>query len=325
MITKIFEVSDNLKQIITECSEILQKGGLVAFPTETVYGLGANPFNISAVNKIFEVKGRPKDNPLIFHVSSLEWIEKLAYLSKKEYEIIEKFFPGPLTLVLKSKIDKKFTFNLNTIAIRMPDNLIALKLIDRCDFPIVAPSANLSGKPSPTKVSHIVDDFYGKIDAIIDGGETVYGIESTVIDVTEYPYKILRYGAVPIEDIIETGFDLVFPDSEDLLKRSPGTRYRHYAPAADLIIVTNEDNFDNYRDILREKRCGYIGIRDFVEMNFHHKEIFRDEREYSKYLYAVMRYFDALKIEIIFAQSLPEEGLGRAINDRLRKASVKFK
>ena len=325
MITKIFEVSDNLNQIITECSEILKKGGLVAFPTETVYGLGANPFNISAVNKIFEVKGRPKDNPLIFHVSSLEWIEKLAYLSKKEYEIIEKFFPGPLTLVLKSKIDKKFTFNLDTIAIRMPDNLIALKLIDKCDFPVVAPSANLSGKPSPTKVSHIVDDFYGKIDAIIDGGETVYGIESTVIDVTEYPYKILRYGAVTIEDITETGFELVFPDSEDLLKRSPGTRYRHYAPSADLIIVTNEDNFDNYRDILREKRCGYIGIQDFMYINFHHKEIFRDAREYSKYLYAVLRYFDALKIEVIFAQSLPEEGLGRAINDRLRKASVKFK
>lgn len=323
MVTKVFKVSDNLNHIILECAEILKKGGLVAFPTETVYGLGANPFNLFSVEKIFKVKGRPKDNPLIFHISSLAWVEKLAFLTNKEYEIIENFFPGPLTIVLKSKIDKAYTFGLSTIAIRMPDNFIALKLIEVSNFPIVAPSANLSGKPSPTQVSHVINDFSGKIDAIIDGGETVYGVESTVIDVTEYPYKVLRFGAIPIEEIMDKGFDLVLPDKKDLLKRSPGTRYRHYAPEAEVIVISDENELYNYLDLLDKKRCVYMGLNDVSRFVFFYKEIFKNEENYCKYLYSTFRYFDAIKVDVIFAELLPETGLGRTINDRLRKASLK--
>ncbi len=320
MVTKVFSISDNINQIIAQCISILKMGGLVAFPTETVYGLGAMAFDLTGVNKIYEVKGRPKDNPLIYHVSSIDWIEKLAKLSEKEYKIIEKFFPGPLTLVLNSKIDKSFTFNLNTIAIRMPDNLIALKLIKECGSPIVAPSANLSGRPSPTKVEHVIEDFLGKIDAIIDGGETVYGIESTVIDATSYPYRLLRLGATPIEDIRECGFEIQAVDSSELLKRSPGTRYRHYAPRGKLIIIEKIEDLKKHKEVMEYKRCGYMGISVFEGITICQKEIFRDDREYSRYLYATLRYFDALNIEVIFAEALPEVGLGRAINDRLRRA-----
>lgn len=323
MKTKIFKLSDSLEKICSECADILKSGGLVAFPTETVYGLGANPFDLSAVEKIYRVKGRPKDNPLIFHISNIDWLNRLGYLSERDRLLVENFFPGPLTIILKSKIDNKYTFNLHTIAIRMPDNLIALKLIEKFGFPIVAPSANLSGKPSPTKVEHVIEDFDGKIDAIIDGGETVYGIESTVIDATQYPYKLLRHGAVPLEDIRDKGFEVTELVDEELKKRSPGTRYRHYAPKGELIIIKNRDDFEPFKNIIENKKCGFMGIKDYVDIPFFKKEIFKDIQEYSRLLYSTLRYFDALGIEVIFGQFVHNRGIGRAINDRLKRASGK--
>lgn len=322
MNTKLFDLTIGLDKVASEAAEILKNGGIVAFPTETVYGIGANPFNLDAVKKIYYIKGRNSDNPLIFHVSKPETIYEIAEVPTKVEKIIKNFMPGPLTLVLKSKIDKKFTFGLETIAVRIPDNLIALRLIDRFSLPIVAPSANISGKPSGTHFKHVVQDFLGKVDVIIDGGHTVYGIESTVIDVTSEPFLLLRPGAFSFEELQEVGVDIVLPHKKEMLKRSPGTRYRHYAPNAVVISVQYSDNFSEIVSAYKGRNIAYIGIND-PSFKFAKTFIFNDIYEYARLLFSTFRYLDAIGIEIILAELPEKSGIGVAVADRITRASEK--
>lgn len=322
MMTRIFSTKEDLIFISKECGKILKYGGIVVFPTETVYGIGADAFNVDAVKKIYKIKGRAKDNPLIFHICNYEMLKTLGILNPLSLKLIRHFWPGPLTLVLKSKIHKKYTFNLDTVAIRMPENIIALKLIESLQFPVVAPSANISGKPSGTDFSHVLQDFDGKVDAIIDGGKTVYGIESTVLDVTLDKPVLLRPGAIPIEDIESLGVKVLMPERTELKKRSPGTRYRHYAPELPLYLVEKERELLNLLKNLKDKKVGFMGIERY-NASFDKEIIFKDMNEYGSMLFSTLRYLDSLDLDCIVA-FLPEKtGIGRAIRDRLMRASEK--
>lgn len=228
--------------------EILKNGGIVAFPTETVYGLGASAWNPEAIRKIYETKGRPSDNPLIVHVSSIEMVKDFAQVIPSEAEILmEAFWPGPLTLIFKKKPEvlDVITAGLDTVAIRMPNHPVALSLIAEAG-PLVAPSANTSGKPSPTKAIHVLDDF-GPDFPVIDGGSCEVGIESTVMDVSEKPFHIYRPGKVDkssIEQIIGEEINVWKPEKENLKPRSPGMKYTHYSPDAQVRWLTTDDSMD---------------------------------------------------------------------------------
>jgi L-threonylcarbamoyladenylate synthase len=235
------------RKIIERAAKIIKKGGLVAFPTETVYGLGANALNKKAVKKIFEVKKRPLDNPIIVHIADFKNLKKLAKRIPKEAEILaKKFWPGPLTFVLFKKkiVPNEVTGGQNTVAIRMPKNKIALELIKKSGVPIAAPSANLAGRPSPTEAKHVFEDFGEKIDLILDGGKTKIGVESTVLDLTKKSPEILRPGGASFEELKKNLPNLRLHPSLLGKKlrgkpKSPGMRYRHYAPKAELILAKN--------------------------------------------------------------------------------------
>jgi L-threonylcarbamoyladenylate synthase len=232
---------------IALAAEFLRKGELVAFPTETVYGLGAPIFNPEAMAKIYLAKGRPSDNPLIAHIASLDQIDLIARdIPPAFYLLAKKFFPGPLTVVLKKhpSVPSIVSGGLDTIAIRMPSHPIAQELIKAVGQPLVAPSANLSGKPSSTTVQHVVNDFEGKIEAVIDGGPTEYGVESTVVSLVAEPC-LLRLGAVPKAAIEAVVGPLGEATSEGKLS-SPGTRYRHYAPEARIKLFANQEDLKSY-------------------------------------------------------------------------------
>jgi len=241
---------------ISEAAEFLRKGELVAFPTETVYGLGAPIFNSEAIAKIYLAKGRPSDNPLIAHIASLDQIHQIARDVPPEFYLLaEKFFPGPLTVVLKKQasVPPIVSGGLDTIAVRMPRHRIALELIAAAGEPLVAPSANLSGKPSSTTAQHVAADFEGKIAAVIDGGATEFGIESTVISLIGEPC-LLRLGAVPQAEIEKVlGKPLAQPSAQSKLS-SPGMRYRHYAPVAQVKLFACKDELDLYLEKAPEMR-----------------------------------------------------------------------
>jgi len=320
MKTRIFKLNEGIDYVTDRCAEILSKGGIVIFPTETVYGIGADAFNLDAVNRIFEVKGRKKDNPLIFHISHIETLYELAELPDNVKKIADEFMPGPLTLVLKSKVDKKYTFGLDTIAVRMPDNLIAIKLIKKLSSPIVAPSANISGRPSGTEFTHVLDDFDGKVEAIIDGGKTVFGVESTVIDVTVEPFLLLRAGAVSLDELAEKGVNVSIPESVEVLKRSPGTRYKHYAPEAAVIPFETETQIRKLLEKFSDKKVALLGTSRF-KGRFFKTVIFDNISDYARLLYSTFRYMDAAGVDVIFAQLPENKGLGLAIRDRIIRAS----
>ncbi|NMA48987.1 MAG: threonylcarbamoyl-AMP synthase, partial [Tissierellia bacterium] len=256
MKTKIRKLDPNNidKKILNEAVQIVRAGGTVVFPTETVYGLGANGLNEEAVMKIFKAKGRPADNPLILHIYSIGHVEALVKnIPETAEKCMEAFWPGPLTILFKksSKVPKIITAGLDTVAIRMPKNNIALELIKEANIPIAAPSANVSGRPSPTSAKHVIDDLDGKVDMIIDGGDTGIGIESTVLDLSGDIPVILRPGAVTIEDLKKiipnvkfdpsTSFDAgTSQEDENIFPKSPGQKYRHYAPKAEMILFTGD-------------------------------------------------------------------------------------
>ncbi len=310
-------------------AKIIREGGLVAFPTETVYGLGADALNSRAVRKIFEAKGRPADNPLIVHVSDFEVIEELAFVTETARKLMKKFFPGPLTLVLKKKdvVPDITTGGLDTVAIRMPDHQIALKLIELTETPVAAPSANLSGKPSPTRAEHVIEDFYGKIDCIIDGGETKIGLESTVVDARKEPVEILRPGAVTADELSEV---VEVTDFKSGIARSPGMKYRHYSPRAELIVLACETDAGErverkileLAEELREKglRVG-IAARDTRNLKgFEVVELGRSVEEVAKRLFSALRELDRRGVDVIITEGVKEEGLGAAVMNRLKKA-----
>lgn len=303
-------------------AQLIKKGELVAFPTETVYGLGADALNAQAVRKIFVVKGRPLDNPLIVHIAYAEQVEELARdVPELARKLMKAFFPGPLTLVLKRSplVPKETTAGLDTVAIRMPANRVALELI-KASTPIAAPSANLSGKPSPTRAEHVLEDFHSKIACIIDGGECRIGLESTVVLPEEEKIKILRPGGITKEQLEKFGeVELAVAGDRPL---SPGMKYRHYSPEAELWIARDVDLA--VREALAlGKRVGVVA-RKKPEEEVEFYPAGRTLREYASRLFHALRELDSRGVDIIIAEAVEERGIGLAIMNRLKKAATRI-
>jgi L-threonylcarbamoyladenylate synthase len=327
---------------IRAAAEVIRKGGLVAFPTETVYGLGADALNAKAVKRIYAAKKRPLDNPIIVHVASKREIRQLVEeIPVKAEKLMTVFWPGPLTLVLKAseKVPEATTGGLGTVAVRMPKHNVALALIRESGVPIAAPSANLSGRPSPTAANHVKQDLNGRIEMILDGGPTSIGVESTVLDLTVDPPQILRPGGTPYEELLKVlGQVELHPDvlAEKRIRiakvTSPGMKHRHYAPKAELILVegTFEATAKKVQQIAdyqkkADKKVGVLAT-DETKSGYRADMIKSlgarmDSASVARSLFRLLREFDDEKVDIIVAEGVPLEGLGLAVMNRLRKAS----
>ncbi len=317
------------QEAIQLAASIIRNGGLVAFPTETVYGLGADAMNENAVRKIFEAKGRPADNPCIVHVDSHDMLDRVASsVGAKAERLIEKFWPGPLTLVLERKpeVAPSVSAGLATVAVRMPGNRIALELIRVARTPIAAPSANASGRPSPTTAAHVLEDLGGRIDLILDGGTTNIGIESTVLDVTSDPPMILRPGWITQEMLSEAVGPIERAASGEKLRRSPGTRHRHYSPRARVILIEHgsPDFIEQVcKTHLKEGAVGFIGHTPVAidAADFHSIQLGSTARDYAYSIYAALRELDERNPSVVVIEGIFEQGEGTAVMDRLRRAS----
>ena len=317
-------------------ADIIKNGGLVAIPTETVYGLGANGLDEKAVAKIFEAKGRPQDNPLILHISGPEQIELFCHhIPQKAYDLAEAFWPGPLTIVLPAKecVPKRTTGGLSTVAVRCPDHDTAREIIRLAGVPIAAPSANISGKPSTTTAQHVLHDHDGKIDMIVDGGSCRVGVESTIVDLTEERPRLLRPGGIGPEELIAVLGDLVVDKavtdevSKDEVVKAPGMKYRHYAPQEPVVIVSGS----------REKAAEYIhrhfepGDRvlcfeeelplyaDCAPLSYGQEA---DVNTLSAGLFAALRELDNPQIHQVYARCPVGGGVAYAVQNRLKKAAA---
>lgn len=317
---------------IERAAQIIRSGGLVAFPTETVYGLGANALNENAVRKIFIAKDRPFDDPLIVHIAHAQQLALLArHIPERVWDLTEKFWPGPLTLVLPKtdKVPPVTTGGLDTIAVRAPAHTVAQRLIELSGCPIAAPSANRFGRPSPTTAQHVLEDLDGRIDLILDGSPTPIGVESTVLDLTQDPPMILRPGGVTCEALQEILGEvrLLNSSASEAAKRSPGTRWRHYAPQAKLVLAEPHE-LEQVVTQLREsgQRVGVLGRRSRLQCSpvpsvLSVIQMPLDLSEYAQRLFAALRELDAQGVDVIVVERIEERGLGRAIMDRLRRAS----
>jgi L-threonylcarbamoyladenylate synthase len=320
------------KRLILTAAEALRRGGLVAFPTETVYGLGADALNADAVRQIFVAKGRPLDNPIIIHIASVADLQALiSHVPRRASLLIDKFWPGPLTLILRKSPDvpDDVTGGLDTVAVRMPRNKIALALIRALGHPIAAPSANLSGRPSGTTAGHVLQDFAGKIDVILDGGPVAVGVESTVLDLSRKPPAILRPGAVTQEDLEPLLGRVVMGRGTENKRRSPGTRYRHYSPRARVTLVEPGDETAIARLVdqhAREKKKVAVVARHFTSSG-KARPIVRimpqELEEYARRIFAVLRELDELAVDEIVIEKTEEKGIGVAIMDRLKRAAAR--
>lgn len=345
MLTEVVEIEE--KNIDSKAAENLEKagniikeGGLVAFPTETVYGLGGDALNPDSSRKIYAAKGRPSDNPLIVHVCRFEDVEKIvSEVPEAARKLAEAFWPGPLTMIMNKngKVPYETTGGLDTVAIRMPDNQIALKLIEKSGGFIAAPSANTSGRPSPTLARYCVEDLSGKIEMIIDGGQVGIGLESTIVDLTSEVPMILRPGYITaqmLEDVLgEIAIDRTIIDSSSTQKpKAPGMKYRHYAPKGELTIVqgTQEQVVEYINDRTKEaalegKRVGVIGTD--ATKSLYDAEIVKsvgsrdDEKTIAHELFKVLREFDDENIDVMYSESFDDSGIGQAIMNRLLKAA----
>ncbi len=340
--TKIIKVDpENLKEErVKEAAKIIKRGGTVAFPTETVYGLGANGLDERAVERIFKAKGRPQDNPLILHIAFKEQLEELVEdIPEEAFKIMEKFWPGPLTLIFKksAKVPDKITGGLSTVAIRMPDNKIALKIIELAGIPIAAPSANTSGRPSPTNASHVVEDLCSKINMVVDGGSTGIGVESTVLDMSGEIPMVLRPGGITYEDLklLINNVELdksIIKDDENIIPKSPGQKYKHYAPKGEMTVfsgdVENMVSSINYfakKYIKEGKKVGIMATEETKSRYSKGTVLVMGSREnkesIAKNLFNIIREFDNLDVDIILAEGIDTIGIGRAIMNRMKKAS----
>lgn len=322
--------------IIDQAAAIIKNGGIVAFPTETVYGLGADATSSKAIAKIFEIKGRPPDNPLIAHVHSLEQARAITkFMPQLAEKLAQSFWPGPLTLVLKKNaiVSDVATAGLETLAVRVPSNRIALQLIKRAAVPIVAPSANLSGLPSPTEAAHVAEDVGDMIDMIIDGGHTRYGIESTVVDVSTEMPVILRLGTIPQEDIEMVVGEVSISGMSDEAPKAPGMKYTHYSPAAKVILVKQPGIIKKTHDLYKDnKRAGRkVAIMSFTDYAANLNGLdqialssLNDPETYMRKLYATLRKLDK-RADVILVIDVPEEASWMAVKDKLKKASNDIK
>jgi L-threonylcarbamoyladenylate synthase len=325
MKTRMLNIAAKMPEIIKikSAAAIIRRGGLVAFPTETVYGLGANGLNAKAVKSIFKAKDRPQDNPLILHIADKNDIYRFGKdVPVSAEELASKFWPGPLTLVVKKSgvVPKVVTAGLDTVGIRMPDNKIALALIRESGVPIAAPSANVSGKPSPTYAKHVISDLYGRVDAIIDGGRTNIGVESTVLDLTSNPATILRPGGVTLEQLKRVLGEVRVnkPGKNGSFAKSPGMKYRHYSPQARIVLVEGEESKVKQKivELIRiyERSGNRIGIISGSKLS---------QEALARDLFRMFRDFDEKGVDVIIAGGVKEADLGLAIMNRLRKASSK--
>ena len=305
-------------------AEIIRNGGVVAFPTETVYGLGADAFDPIAVARIFEIKNRPSFDPLIVHIADLDEMSRLATVIPLSAEkLIKRFWPGPLTIVFlkKEEVPDIVTAGLPTVAIRMPRHPIALQLIKKADRPIAAPSANPFGYVSPTTAEHVREQLGNRVDLILDGGPCEVGLESTILSFSEGKPRLLRPGGLPLEEIESVIGGVETSPVEEEKPSSPGRLPRHYAPRTPIVINEWKQNLGAYQ----KKKIGLLAFREVnVSFPFHHVEVLSprgDFREAAANLFAAIRRLDVLNLDLILAEPVPEVGLGRAIMDRLRRAS----
>lgn len=331
---------DNYEEEIKLAGEVIKEGGLVAFPTETVYGLGGDALNKESSKKIYEAKGRPSDNPLIIHIAEIEDLKKIVTeIPVKATLLAEKFWPGPLTMVMKKSdiVPKETTGGLDTVAIRMPVHEVALSLIKQAGGYVAAPSANQSGRPSPTRGKYVIEDMMGRIDTILVEDDIEIGLESTIIDMTEDVPIILRPGYITkkmIEDVIgEVKFDQAIIDSDsNVAPRAPGMKYRHYAPKGRLMIVEGKEEKvveEINRLVLVEEEHGKkVGIISSLQTKkqYTHGTIKcvgdrKNEIDITRSLYRILREFDEEDMEIIYSESFSQGELGQAIMNRLLKAA----
>ena len=301
-----------------EAAAFIRRGGIVAFPTETVYGLGANAFDEAAIARIFLAKQRPSDNPLIAHVSSVEMIGKLAAeIPPLAEQLIDAFFPGPLTLVLRkaSRVPLGATAGLDTIGVRMPRLQIAKEFLTACDGPVVAPSANLSGRPSPTTWEAVYEDLAGRVDCILQGDPTEIGLESTVVDCTSESVVLLRKGSVSLDQlrtVVPNVRESVFVDGDT--PRSPGLKHKHYSPRAKVLVV-------NQLEVPPTVNDAFIGLSE-PAFKFSSMKICKSVQEYASSLFEFFRECDRMGVERIWCETVPDAGVGAALNDRIRRAAV---
>ena len=342
MKTEIINISksESKEEIYSKLTEYYKRGKLVAIPTETVYGLSANAMDDEAVSKIYEAKGRPSDNPLIVHFYEMSQLDNIVdYSDENVKKLIDKLWPGPMTLILNVKenngISKKVTAGLNTLAVRMPSNVTARELLKETKVLLAAPSANTSGKPSPTKFEHVYHDLNGKIDVIIEYEQSDIGLESTVIDCTRYPLVIARPGDITKEDIESVLGEGSVKYNEEVLTQntapiSPGMKYRHYSPEAELVLFN--DSFENLINILKDKnqKTGFITYKEMEsrvnDLNVSIKYLADNEKsveQSNKNLYNILREFDEEKVEEIFILPIGETKENKALLNRLNKAISK--
>jgi L-threonylcarbamoyladenylate synthase len=316
---------------IMQTAKVLQTGGLVAFPTETVYGLGADATNPAAIAGIFTAKGRPSDNPLIVHLANVKQVKKWAQeIPPMALKLMEQFSPGPITYVMRYRggLAHNVTAGLDTVAIRIPDHALALALLELAEVPIAAPSANLSGRPSPTTANHVAEDLTGKVEIIIDGGPTQIGVESTVIDVTGELPILLRPGGITLEALQSVVGEVMIDTGLTEKPRSPGMKYRHYAPKGELWLVTGTDMVSKIQQISREMINNRVGVLTTEENQGEYEGIITvvcgrrgNPATVAHCLYNALRKFDELGVDLILAETFPMEGLYLSVMNRLTKAS----
>ncbi len=337
MNTKVFHITDPISQQgdIHAAADILRRGGLVGIPTETVYGLGANGLNGEAVRGIFEAKGRPQDNPLILHIPSANWLERFCKeIPPAAYALADAFWPGPLTMILKRKpiVPDVTTGGLDTVGMRCPDHPVTLAIIEAADVPVAAPSGNISGRPSPTCARHMIEDMDGRIDAIVDGGACGVGVESTIIDLTVTPPRLLRPGGLALEKLREILGEItvdkavIAPLSAGEKPRAPGMKYRHYAPKAPVTVVTGDSSRTaEYIRSHADQSTGVICFEEYCSLfpgcTVQSIGSAGDKAEQARRIFDALRAFDETAVTAIFAQCPNDEGLGLAIANRLKKAA----
>lgn len=328
------------RQAIAEAGRIIREGGLVAFPTETVYGLGGDALNSDSSRKIYAAKGRPSDNPLIVHIADMEHLTPIVKsVPKAAYVLAERFWPGPLTMIMEKSelVPYETTGGLDTVAIRMPQHPVALPFIREAGGYVAAPSANTSGKPSPTTGKHVADDMSGRIDMILDGGAVGIGLESTIVDLTQDVPMILRPGYITLEMLREVLGEVavdrtILDATSKQAPKAPGMKYKHYAPKGDLTIIEGEReaviakiNELTDQAVAAGERVGVIGTSETVDR--YHADCIKcagsrtDEAAIAHNLYSILREFDDEDVTIIYSESFTTLGMGQAIMNRLLKAA----
>lgn len=335
--TKIFYIEDEHDKQLEEAAKLLRDGGTVAFPTETVYGLGANALMEEAVDAIYKAKGRPSDNPLIVHIADVNQLDELVESAPHQDDLMKVFWPGAITLIFKSKgnVARNVSPGLDTQSIRIPSHPVARKLIELSDVPVAAPSANLSGKPSPTDGKHVIEDLSGRVDGIVVYDKSEVGLESTILDLTQSPPMLLRPGGITVEDIeavigtiqIDPALDKKM--SMNIQPKAPGMKYAHYSPEADVTVIQGKiDDVVSYINEHYDSSNDKIGIMcsDETKDNYRFQHVIslgsrQCLEDIAANLFTTLRKFDELGVDIVLAEGYDTVRMGKAIMNRLNKAA----